>query len=124
MAFTYFHILVGITNHSYQISSCYRTVLCLIWVIFSDFLIFCNLIDDPLGKGNNSKIRETRKIHGKLIKFGCKMLVKATSGGYAIQFCPYQGANTSDNALGLGGSVVSNLISCLPCQDGSMYHIV
>ena len=91
--------------------------------MFSEFLVFCNLIDDPLGEGNNSKIWDTRKIHGKLIKFGYKMLVKATPGGYAIQFYPYQGANASDKALGLGGSVVTNLISCLPCQDGSMYHI-
>ena len=52
--------------------------------------------------------------------FGYKMWVIATPGVYAIQFYLYQGAGTSDNVLGLGG----NLISCLPHQHGSMYHIV
>ena len=44
------------------ISSCYRTAPSAIWEIFSEFLIFCNLLHKPLGKWNNSKIREMRKI--------------------------------------------------------------
>ena len=63
-------------------------------------------------------------IHGKPIKSGYKIWVIATPGGYVLQFCPYERGGTSDNALGLDGSVVSNLISCLPRQDGSMYHTI
>ena len=38
-------------------------------------------------------------IRGKPIKYGYKMWVIATPGGYAIQFYLYQGAGTGDNAL-------------------------
>ena len=43
-------------------SSCYRTVQSAIWLIFSEFLIFCNFFHESLGESNNSKIWETRKI--------------------------------------------------------------
>jgi len=53
------------------------------------------------------------------------MWVAATCRGYCIQFMPYLGAGSDiDPALGLGGSVVDKLVSCLPDHDGSQYHIV
>ena len=64
-------------------------------------------------------------IHGKPIKFGYKMWVAATCQGYCIQFMPYLGAGSDgDPVLGLGGSVVDKLVSYLPDQDGSKYHLV
>ena len=43
------------------ICSCYRTVLNIIRVIFSELLMFCDLFQELLDKWNNSKIWETRK---------------------------------------------------------------
>lgn len=63
-------------------------------------------------------------IHGKPIKFGYKMWVLATRLGYVVSFYPYQGAGTTDKELGLGGSVVTNLIKHLPNTEGSAYHVV
>ena len=69
--------------------------------------------------------RAKQYIHGKPIKFGYKMSVATTCCGYCIQFMPYLGAGSSiDPALRLGGTVVDKLVSCLPDQDGSQYHIV
>lgn len=62
-------------------------------------------------------------INRQPIKYGYKMWVIATPWGYAIQLYLHQGAGTSDKVLVLGGSVVSNLISCLPREDRPMYHI-
>lgn len=55
-------------------------------------------------------------IHGKPIRFGYKMWSLATSTGYLIQGEPYQGASTTYSIpeLGMGGSVVMDLISELP----------
>lgn len=55
-------------------------------------------------------------IHGKPIRFGYKVWVLATRLGYAIQAEPYQGKKTGANIpeLGVGGSVVIDLISELP----------
>lgn len=54
-------------------------------------------------------------IRGKPIRFGYKMWCMTTSLGYLIQFDPYQGASkTAFKDVGMGGSVVLNLISCLP----------
>ena len=55
-------------------------------------------------------------IHGKPIRFGYKIWSLTTSSGYMIQCEPYQGAATSNtiSELGMGGSVVVNLISELP----------
>ena len=59
-------------------------------------------------------------IHVKPIKFGYKMWVAATCCGYCIQFMSYLGAGSGiDPALGLGGTIVDKLVSCLPDQDGS-----
>jgi hypothetical protein len=63
-------------------------------------------------------------IHGKPIRFGYKMWSLATSSGYLIQGEPYQGASTSYSIpeLGMGGSVVMDLISELPrCQKYFLY---
>lgn len=39
----------------------------------------------------------------KLVKFGCKLWVAATTHDYGIQFCSYAGNDSSyDNKLGLG----------------------
>jgi len=55
-------------------------------------------------------------IHGKPIRFGYKMWSMATPMGYLIQGEPYQGAATGYciPELGMGGSVVVDLISELP----------
>ena len=63
-------------------------------------------------------------IHGKPIKFGYKMWVLATRLGYVVSFYPYQGAGTTDKELGLGGSVVTNLIKDLPKAQDSSYHVI
>ncbi|XP_039281477.1 piggyBac transposable element-derived protein 3-like isoform X1 [Nilaparvata lugens] len=55
-------------------------------------------------------------IHGKPIRFGYKVWMLATRLGYAIQMEPYQGKSTgaTNPELGVGGSVVMDLISELP----------
>ena len=63
-------------------------------------------------------------IYGKPIKFGYKMWMAATHLGYIIQLFPSQGAETIHKKLGLGGSVVDQLVSKLPKDDGKCYHII
>ena len=55
-------------------------------------------------------------LHGKPIRFGYKVWSLATARGYMLQCEPYQGASTGNTLphLGLGGSVVVDLISELP----------
>lgn len=55
-------------------------------------------------------------IHGKPIRFGFKLWSLATSSAYLVQCEPYQGASTGNTIpeLGMGGSVVMDLISELP----------
>ena len=54
-------------------------------------------------------------IRGKPIRFGYKQWVLATPLGYAIHLSPYQGAAAGyDKTLGLGHSVVLDLVSNLP----------
>jgi hypothetical protein len=55
-------------------------------------------------------------IRGKPIRFGYKMWCLNTTTGYLIQFEPYQGAGTVDiqKSLGMGGSVIVDLIAELP----------
>ena len=55
-------------------------------------------------------------IYGKPIRFGYKVWCLCTTEKYLIQTEPYQGAGTNDKIedLGMGGSVVSYLISELP----------
>ena len=57
-------------------------------------------------------------IHGNAIRFGYRYMVWSwcTTEGYLIHAEPYQGAGTNDKIedLGMGGSVVSDLISELP----------
>jgi DNA excision repair protein ERCC-6 len=62
-------------------------------------------------------------IHGKPIRFGYKMWSMATTTGYLLQCEPYQGASTGNTVpdLGLGGSVISDLISELP--SSIKYHL-
>ena len=47
----------GMTNIGFHMS---------IWEIFSEFFRFCNSFQEPLGEGNNIKIRETRKIFANI----------------------------------------------------------
>ena len=68
-------------------------------------------------------------IHGKPIKFGFKLWVSATPLGYSIQFRLYAGKDSilqeyGNIGLGLGTSVVANLVSKLPVMQASNYHIV
>ncbi|XP_039967497.1 piggyBac transposable element-derived protein 3-like [Bactrocera tryoni] len=64
-------------------------------------------------------------IHGKQIRFGYKIWSLCTRLGYLIYGEPYQGAktgNTNPN-LGVGGSVVTNLISKLPSDNHYSFYI-
>jgi len=55
-------------------------------------------------------------IHGKPVKFGFKFWCLCDRFGYLIQFDPYQGASgpAFDKNIGLGASVVLDLVSELP----------
>jgi YD repeat-containing protein len=61
-------------------------------------------------------------IRGKPIRFGYKVWSLNTPLGYMIQFEPYQGKGGVTHAeLGLGGSVVMDLLKCLPA--GPSYNV-
>jgi len=63
-------------------------------------------------------------IHGKPIRFGFKVWsLNGSTDGYCVQLDPYQGAGSGMRIaqLGLGGSVIVDLISQLP-RD-LHYHI-
>ncbi|XP_070174083.1 piggyBac transposable element-derived protein 3-like [Littorina saxatilis] len=64
-------------------------------------------------------------IRGKPIRFGYKFWVLATPLGYVVQLEPYQGAKGQQVAecpgLGMGGSVVVDLISKI--QGNDAYHL-
>lgn len=67
-------------------------------------------------------------IRGKPIRYGFKLWVGATSGGYIAWFEPYQGATTNLNAryaeLGLGASVVLSYTDKLLVRNlGGNYHL-
>ena len=65
-------------------------------------------------------------IRHKPIRFGYKMWVLTTPLGYVLQFEAYQGARgrqTEYPGLGMGGSVVIDLISELQEEIGSSYHL-
>lgn len=65
-------------------------------------------------------------IRGKPIRFGYKMWVLATPLGYVLQFEPYQGARgrqTEYPGLGMGGSVVVDLLAELHLVEGSSFHL-
>ncbi|CAG5022000.1 unnamed protein product [Parnassius apollo] len=67
-------------------------------------------------------------IRGKPIRYGYKLWVGATSGGYIAWFEPYQGASTFTNAqysqLGLGASVVLSYADQLATLGyGKNYHL-
>ncbi len=59
-------------------------------------------------------------IHGKPIRFGFKVWALCTRLGYLIQGEPYQGASTGNTEpeVGVGGSVVLNLLKKLPKDSG------
>ena len=64
-------------------------------------------------------------IRGKPIRFGYKMWVLATPLGYVLQFEPYQGARgrqTEYPGLGMGGSVVVDLLAELHLVEGSSFQ--
>ena len=68
-------------------------------------------------------------IHVKPINFGFKLLIMATLLGYCIQFRPSAGKDSilqeyENIGLGLGASVVANLVSKLPAMRTSNSHIV
>lgn len=58
-------------------------------------------------------------IRGKPIRYGFKLWCLNTPDGYLVQTEPYQGAGTvrMQTELGMGGSVVMDLISVLPEED-------
>lgn len=61
-------------------------------------------------------------IRGKPIRFGFKLWCLNTKLGYLVQCEPYQGGGTAiDQELGLGGSVVVDLLSELPKRNYSIY---
>ena len=57
-----------------------------------------------------------KHIQGKPIRFGFKIWCLCNRLGYLVQAEPYQGAMTGNTIpeLGVGGSVVVNLVSPLP----------
>ena len=68
-------------------------------------------------------------IHSKPIKVGFKLWVKATPLRYCVQFRSYAGKDSilqkyENIGLGLGASVVANLVSKLPVMQTSNYHFV
>ena len=67
--------------------------------------------------------RNTMKqyIRGKPIRFGYKMWCMNTPLGYCVQCEPYQGAGVTDAEVGLGGSVILDLISELPGVSCDLY---
>lgn len=61
-------------------------------------------------------------IKGKPIRFGFKLWCLNTRLGYLVQCEPYQGGGTQiDSDLGLGGSVVVDLLSELPSRNYVIY---
>jgi len=61
-------------------------------------------------------------IRGKPIRFGFKLWCLNTRLGYLVQCEPYQGGGTQiDSNLGLGGSVVVDLLSELPKRNYFIY---
>ncbi|CAB4062713.1 unnamed protein product [Lepeophtheirus salmonis] len=57
------------------------------------------------------------------VKSGNKVWAAATTLGYAVQFYPYAGKDSSYNKdTGLGGSDIMNLVSKLPKVPDSNYH--
>jgi DNA excision repair protein ERCC-6 len=65
-------------------------------------------------------------IRGKPICFGYNMWVLTTPLGYVLQLDPYQGARGRQVAypgLGMGGSVVVDLISELQADAGDSFHL-
>ena len=75
------------------------------------------------------KHRTKQYMHGKPIKFGFKLWVMATPLGSCIKFNPCTGKDLilqeyENIGLGLGASVVPNLVSKLSVVKTSNYHIV
>ena len=65
-------------------------------------------------------------IRGKPIRFGYKMWMLSMPLGYAVQFDPSQGARglqAEYPGLGMGGSVVIDLIAELQEEEGRSYHL-
>jgi hypothetical protein len=60
-------------------------------------------------------------IRGKPIRFGYKVWSINTPLGYCAQMEPYQGAGVTHAELGLGGSVVVNLVKALPTDNYIVY---
>ena len=65
-------------------------------------------------------------IRGKPIRFGYKVWMLSTSLGYLVKFEPYQSAKGRQAVypgLGMGGSVVIDLIVALQEEEGRSYHL-
>ena len=70
-------------------------------------------------------------IHGKLLKFGCKLWVLAKPLEYYVKLRPYAVKDTQldeygDIGLRVGDTIVAHLLKCLPSQqdNGFLYHVV
>ena len=62
--------------------------------------------------------------NSKPIKFGFELSVMATPLGCCVQFCPYADKNSilhENIGIGLGASVVANLVSKPPVMQTSNY---
>lgn len=100
---------------------------------------YLNLLDSNFRKGFNvigtshlsidetmvhyyGKHSSKQHIHGKPIKFGCKLWSLATPSGYLVTFMPYEGSANAplplQDQFGLGGAVVLELTSRLPEEFG------
>ena len=110
----------------------FAKVRLLISLLNEKFLLFFNFL-----KTQNLSIDESmvpyfgrhgakQFIRGKPIRFGFKVWVLATPLGYVVQFDPYQGARgrqTEYPGLGMGGSVVLDLVSELQEENESSFHL-
>ena len=87
--------------------------------------IFMHLIDESMipyfGRHGAKQF-----IHGKPIRFGYNMWALTTPLGYLLQIEPYKGARGRQvevPCLGMGGSVVVDLISQLQQEEGRSFHL-
>ena len=113
----YFHLS---DNSALKPGDKFAKVRPLLVMLYERWLTFCpdekNLSIDESMIPYYGRHGAKQHIHGKPIRFGFKMWSLTTYNSYIIQADPYQGASTGNTIpeLGLGESVVVDLISELP----------
>lgn len=79
-----------------------------------------SLLEDDLTTSADIYMARYIYLHGKPIRFWYKIWSLCTRLGYVVQVEPYQGAATGNTnpELGVGRSVVMNLVKKLPTNKG------